>query len=324
MSFPLLDPGSESTDGCRVPVPDYQTLMLPTLERFADGNEHDGADIRAHITTQFALTDADLAEMLPSGTQRFFVDRVHWALWYLQRSGLTVRSRRGVHRITDRGRELLAKKPTRIDAAVLAQYPEYRALRGTPGARMPRSPQPVAKRTFLVETPDALLERAYAQHRTALEEDLLERLKAVTPLRFEAIVIELLVAMGYGGSFAEAAQRIGRTGDGGLDGIIKEDRLGLDVICVQAKRWKGTVGRPDVQAFAGSLQGVRARKGIFITTSSFSKEAVTYVNRIDTRIVLMDGPMLAKLLFEHDTGVTASKEQVYSVKRIDGDFFEED
>jgi restriction system protein len=173
-----------------------------------------------------------------------------------------------------------------------------------------------------LETPDALLARAYAEHRDALEDDLLQRLLAVSPSRFESIVIELLVAMGYGGSFADAAQRIGRTGDGGIDGIIKEDRLGLDAVYVQAKRWQANVGRPEIQKFAGSLQGVRAKKGIFITTSDFSRDAVDYVERIDTRIVLVDGGTLARYLFEFSVGVR--NEQVYAVKRLDEDFFEDD
>ncbi|MCK6536413.1 MAG: restriction endonuclease [Polyangiaceae bacterium] len=174
------------------------------------------------------------------------------------------------------------------------------------------------------EPPDALLARAYARHRRTVEEDLLTQLRAVSPERFESIVIEVLVAMGYGGSFAEAAERIGRSGDGGIDGLIKEDRLGLDVVCVQAKRWADTVGRPTVQAFAGSLQGARARKGILITTSKFSNEAIDFAERIDTRIVLINGQNLVRYMFEHEVGVTTLKDQVYAVKRIDEDFFEDD
>jgi restriction system protein len=219
-----------------------------------------------------------------------------------------------------------------VDLRFLAQFPEFRSLnRKAPKANessseveplvgADASPVPMAASTL--ETPDALLARAYAEHRETLEDDLLQRLLAVNPLRFESIVIELLVAMGYGGSFVDAAQRIGRTGDGGIDGIIKEDRLGLDAVYVQAKRWQANVGRPEIQKFAGSLQGARAKKGIFITTSDFSRDALDYVERIETRIVLVDGGTLARYLFEFGVGVR--DEQVYAVKRLDEDFFEDD
>lgn len=302
-------------------VPDYQSLMLPALRVFADGDDHSSEDVRSTIAKELKLTSSELDELLPSGTQPLFHNRVHWALWYLQKAGLTERVRRGTHRIAARGREILASNPKRIDLRLLDQFPEIRELRRRDnGAREGRE-EPVAAEN--VETPEAMLARAYAVHRRAIEDDVIARLHAVSPSRFEAIVIELLVAMGYGGSFSEAAERIGRSGDGGLDGVIKEDRLGLDVVCVQAKRWKDTVGRPSIQAFAGSLQGARARKGIFITTSKFSKEALEYAERIDTRIVLIDGITLARFMFEHDVGVNTAKEHVYAVKRIDEAFFEE-
>lgn len=315
-----------------MPVPDFQSLMLPVLQVFSDGGDHASREVRDRVAEKLHISDADLAELLPSGTQPAFHNRIHWALWYLQKCGLTERPRRGVHRITDRGREVLAKKPNRVDLRFLAQFPEFRSLnRKAPKSNESSSESeptldaetvhvPIAASTL--ETPDALLARAYAEHREALEDDLLQRLLAVNPRRFESIVIELLVAMGYGGSFADAAQRIGRTGDGGIDGIIKEDRLGLDAVYVQAKRWQGNVGRPDIQKFAGSLQGVRAKKGIFITTSGFSRDAVDYVERIETRIVLVDGDTLARYLFEFGVGVR--DEQVYAVKRLDEDFFEDD
>jgi len=309
-------------------VPDFQTLMLPVLEAFADGSEHTSREVRDHVAKVIHLSDADLEELLPSGTQPAFDNRIHWALWYLQRCGLTQRLRRGVQRITERGRQVLAKKPSRVDLKLLAQFPEFKTLqRRGAGSSQGSSADvdasaagPVAAATL--ETPDALLARAWAEHREALEDDLLQRLLGVSPRRFESIVIELLVAMGYGGSFADAAQRIGRSGDGGIDGIIKEDRLGLDTVYVQAKRWQGTVSRPEIQKFAGSLQGVRAKKGIFITTSEFSREAEEFARMIDTRIVLIDGRTLVRYLFEFDQGVR--KQGEYAVKKIDEEFFDDD
>jgi restriction system protein len=310
-----------------MPVPDFQTLMLPVLEVFADGEDHTSREVRDRVAEKLRISDADLAELLPSGTQPAFHNRIHWALWYLQRCGLTQRPRRGVHRITERGCEVLTKKPARIDLKFLAQFPEFRALKKVRSSESSSEsadadPLRVPIGGATLETPDALLARAYAEHREALEDDILERLLNVSPRRFESIVIELLVAMGYGGSFADAAQRIGRSGDGGIDGIIKEDRLGLDAVYVQAKRWQGNVGRPEIQKFAGSLQGVRAKKGIFITTSDFSRDAVDYAERIETRIVLVDGSTLARYLFEFGVGVR--DEHLYAVKRLDEDFFEDD
>lgn len=299
-------------------VPDFQSLLLPALEVLADGAEHASRDLRGVVAEKLSLSAADLSELLPSGTQPTFHNRIHWALWYLQRCGLTQRTRRGVHRITDKGRTVLAAKPDRID---LSQFPEWRELRGRGSDEQPAivgDPTEAPAR----ETPEALIERAYSEHRGAVVDDLLARLRAVSPRRFEQIVVKLLVAMGYGGSFADAAQAIGKPGDEGIDGRIKEDRLGLDVVYVQAKRWGATVGRPEIQKFAGSLQGARAKKGIFITTSEFSREAEEYVERIDTKIVLIDGETLCRYLFEFGVGVRT--DQTYSVKSIEGDFFDEE
>lgn len=303
-------------------VPDFQTLMLPVMEILADGVEHTSGDVRQNLASRLSLTDTDLAELLPSGTQPVFHNRSHWALWYLQKAGLIERLRRGVHRITDRGREVLKTKPKRIDLQLLDKFPEIRALRqrstdqGDAVEEAPADPN--------ADTPEAMLAKAYEQHRRAVEADILGRLHQVSPSRFEAIVIEVLVGMGYGGSIADAAQRIGRSGDGGLDGVIKEDPLGLDVVYVQAKRWEGSVGRPEIQKFAGSLQGARARKGIFIATSRFSREAIDYVDRIETRIVLIDGGTLARLMFDHGVGLTVAKEQTYAVKQIDDTFYDDE
>ena len=306
-------------------VPDFQTLMLPALEALVDGAEHTSSQVRERVAAKLKLTEDDLGELLPSGTQPAFNNRIHWALWYLQRCKVTERVRRGVQRITDRGRQALAKKPARIDLKFLSQYPEFKSLNRASGGTIDTSPDPSSSdrgATSSLETPDARVARAWDEHRAALEDEVLQRLLNVSPRRFEAIVIELLVAMGYGGSFADAAQRIGRSGDGGIDGIIKEDRLGLDAVYVQAKRWQNSVGRPDIQKFAGSLQGFRAKKGVFITTSEFSREAVDFADRIDTRVVLVDGATLARYLFEFNVGVRV--QQTYTVKRLDEEFFEDD
>lgn len=303
-------------------VPDYQTLMFPVLKVLEDGTAKPVRQIRDEVANLLHLGEEDLRALTPSGQKPLFHDRIAWALTYLSQAGLLARPKRGIYELTDRGADVLRRNPKRVDNTVLSQFREFRDFlaRSTLGAPTKRERKKAAED---VETPEESLEAAYRRLRGAIEAALLQQVKSASPEFFERLVVELLVKMGYGGSLRDAGQAIGRSGDGGIDGIIKEDRLGLDVILIQAKRWNDkVVGRPDVQAFAGSLEGVRARKGIFITTSSFSAEARDYVGRIDKRIVLIDGERLVSLMFDHGIGVTTTA--TYEVKRVDSDYFTEE
>jgi restriction system protein len=308
-----------------VTIPDYQTLMLPLLRLAADGADHKVRDAVEQLAVQFSLTADERSELLPSGTAPTFDNRVGWARTYLKQAGLLSSPKRGFFRIAEAGKTLLAKNPQRVDVQLLDQYAQFRAFRTR---RREGTTEPVPQQTALtVEvdlapdlTPEDQLASAYRRLRKDLEFDLLEQVKASSPAFFEQLVIDLLVAMGYGGSRQDAGRAIGKTGDGGIDGIIKEDKLGLDVIYVQAKRWDGTVGRPEVQKFAGALQGHRASKGVFITTSSYSREALDYVNLINTKIILISGEELTRMMVDHNVGV--STVGMYELKKIDADYFE--
>jgi restriction system protein len=305
-------------------VPDFQTLMLPVLKQLAAGGEQPPAKVREAVATALQLTPEDLGALLPSGRQTTFANRVAWALGYLKQAGLLESPRRGVYRLTDRGRTTLSDNVDRVDIQYLMRFPEFVAFR-TPGT--PTQPDVdltlgSAKSDASSLTPDEQMRVGYARLRESLAAQVLERVRQVTPKFFEELVVDLLVAMGYGGSREDAAAVVGRSGDEGIDGIIKEDRLGLDAIYVQAKRWKDSVGRPDIQRFAGALQGQRARKGVFITTSTYSADAKSYVTNLQTTIVLIDGKELAELMIDHGVGV--SEADVLKVLKLDEDYFAED
>jgi restriction system protein len=300
-------------------IPDYQTCMLDLLRLASDGAEHTLKDAVPALADIFDLTDAERTELLPSGQQAILNNRVAWAKTYLNKAGLLEAPRRGVFTITSRGKSVLAQNPPKIDLKLLERFPEFLAFKAkSRTVEEGDHAQPTAAAT--IETPLESLESAYAKIRGELKAELLDRLKAEIPAVFERVVIALLVKMGYGGSRADAAEAIGKSGDEGLDGLIKEDRLGLDIIYVQAKRWATTVGRPEIQEFAGALHGQHATKGIFITTSDFSRDANDYVSKIGSKIVLIDGSRLAELMIEF--GVAVATEATYTVKRIDNDFFE--
>jgi restriction system protein len=312
-----------------MPIPDYQTLMLPFLRIAGDGQEHRFRDAVESLAQEFSLTDAERNVMLPSGTAPLFDNRVGWARTYLKQAVLIESRKRGVFHISARGKELLAKNPPRIDNSTLEQYQEYlefKLRRGEPRdtskpeALNPQAPLVRITETPTDSTPEELFSQAYQRLRSNLESELLEQVKGSTPAFFERLVIDLLVSMGYGGSRRDAGRAIGKSGDGGIDGIIKEDKLGLDVIYIQAKRWEGTVGRPEIQKFAGALQGQRANKGVFITTSNFSREAEEYANIITSKIILINGEQLATLMVDHNVGV--SPISAFEIKRIDSDYFE--
>ncbi len=299
-------------------IPDYQSLMLPMLKLLADGRERSLADVIAQLEDQFRLTEEERKQLLPSGQKLTFHDRASWARTYLKHAGLVEVPHRGWIRITARGRDVLRENPERIDIKFLERYEEFRSFRlrrrenGTGGKE-----QPVEK-----GTPKELMDQAYEMWRRSLAADLLDQVKKVPPVLFEQIVVRLLANMGYGGSDKEAARAVGGSGDGGIDGVINEDPLGLDVIYVQAKRWDGPVGRPEVQKFAGALEGHRARKGVFVTTSTFTPDAVDYAQRLSSKIVLIDGQRLVDLMIEYDLGV--SPDTTYQLKKIDSDYFAAD
>jgi restriction system protein len=303
-----------------MPIPDYQTLMLPLLRFAGDGNDHTTREAVEVLATEFQLTPAERNELLPSGQQPIFSNRVGWANSYLKKAGLLESPRRGALRITARGKQVLGDNPARIDVKFLERFPEFIEFRdASRNNRETPTTESVAITTN--QTPEEALELAYQSLRHSLAQDILSRILSCSPTFFERLVVELLVKMGYGGSRRDAGERIGQSGDGGIDGIIKEDRLGLDTIYIQAKRWQGPVGRPEIQKFVGALQGQRAKKGVFITTSSYTTDAIEYASRIDTKVVLIDGQLLANLMIDFDVGVSVSAS--YIVKRIDSDYFEE-
>jgi restriction system protein len=305
-------------------VPDYQSVMLPLLQFAAkQATETSTGEAVEALSKELGLSEEDLKEMLPSGISSTFVNRVGWAQTYMKKAGLLEATRRGFYQITDRGRELLNKKPKTINVKLLKQYPEFLEFQQLKGTRSgDKAPDSKGASDISTATPSEALESAYENLRDELADELLARLKKVSPAFFERVVVELLVKMGYGGSRADAGKAIGRSGDGGIDGIIKEDKLGLDVVYIQAKRWDSNpVGRPDVMQFAGALQAQRANKGIFITTSRFTDDARRYVSQIGSKIVLIDGEHLTSLMIEHDVGV--STVSLYPVKKVDSDYFEE-
>ncbi|MBV8666302.1 MAG: restriction endonuclease [Burkholderiaceae bacterium] len=303
-------------------IPDYQSCMLPFLSFLSDGHEHTLREAEDKLATHFSLTSAERVKLLPSGQQGIFKNRIGWARTYLKKAGLIEATKRGVFKITQRGLQSIASKPSKIDVKYLEQFPEFIEFReSSKGAIHSVDAAPTAGVASGAITPEESIEATHQTLREQLAQELLARLLACSPSFFEQVVVELLVKMGYGGSRQDAGERLGQTGDGGVDGVIKEDRLGLDQIFIQAKRWQGNVGRPDIQKFVGALQGQRARKGIFITTSSYTAEAVDYASRIDTKVVLIDGTRLADLMIDFDVGVSISAS--YVVKRIDSDYFDE-
>lgn len=301
-------------------IPDYQTLMLPLLKVAGDEQEHSLREAVEALSSQFELTDQERQTLLSSGQQTVIANRVGWARTYMKKAGVLESTRRGYFRITPRGLEILRAGPSRVDDDYLNRFAEFAEFKkARPSKEVETSNVPASLPSE--RTPEEEIEDAYQRIRNSLATELLATVRASTPERFERLVVDLLVRMGYGGTRRDAGQALGKSGDGGIDGIIKEDRLGLDAIYIQAKRWADTngVGRPEIQKFAGALQGHRARKGVFITTSYFTKDAEDYVTRIDSKIVLIDGETLAQLMIDHGLGVAPVA--AYEVKRIDSDYF---
>jgi len=301
-------------------IPDYQTVMLPLLRFLRDGKEHKLGEVADSLADEFNLSAEERKQLLGSGRQTIIRNRAGWARTYLKKAGLISSTRRGYFCITERGQAVLASKPEHIDVKYLEQFPEFMAFRKLRHERPDKDALPLTVSSDA--TPEEALDSAYDRIRLDLEAELLDQVKSASPLFFERLVVELLVRMGYGGTLRDAGQAVGKSGDGGIDGIIKEDRLGLDVIYIQAKRWDSTVGRPEIQKFAGALQGHRASKGVFITTSSFTSDALEFASRIDSKIVLIDGEALAKYMIDHNVGVSVSRS--YEIKKIDYDYFSEE
>jgi restriction system protein len=301
-------------------VPDFQTVMLPLLLLMGDGAEHGLAEVFETLGDRLGLSPEDKKELLPSESDVKFDNRVRWAAFYLRKAGLLERTGRGKIRITERGQQVLKTKPGRIDVKFLKQFSEF--LEFQQGTKKADSEDVDTASEETQATPEETLEASYVNLRRTLAEELIDRVKKCPPKFFEKLVVDLLVSMGYGGSRKDAGQAVGQSGDDGIDGIIKEDKLGLDVVYLQAKRWEATVGRPVVQAFAGSLEGQRARKGVLITTSQFSQEAKEYVSRIEKKIILIGGEELAQLMIDHGIGVTEVR--TYSLRKMDLDYFGEE
>jgi restriction system protein len=299
-------------------IPDYQTLMTPVMQFIADEAEHSLRETINTMSDKFSLNDEERKELLPSGKQTVIANRVAWAVTYLRQARLLENTQRGIFKITPRGKKALADHPDRIDNGVLAQFKEFVEFK----ERNKKATPPKNGKTIEIQNernPEETLEAAHQELQEGLAAELLDTIKQCSPEFFEQLVVDVLIKMGYGGSRKEAGQAIGKSSDGGIDGIIKEDKLGLDIIYLQAKRWESTVGRPEIQKFAGALQGQRARKGIFITTSNYSKEALEFVKHIDNKIILIDGQQLAEIMITYNVGV--SVEATYEIKKIDSDYF---
>lgn len=311
-----------------MPIPDYQSLMLPVLRLAAEGEKR-VADVEDRIADDLGLTAEEREELLPSGRQRVLHNRIHWAKFYMSKAGLIASPARGRFVATDAGRALLAQNPERVDVKLLLKRPEFREFyksSNNAGADTDSSQGEIESRDLgsTSVTPEEQIEASYQAVVAALRADLLDRIGQNSPAFFEGLIVDLLVAMGYGGSHKSAAAQLGRSGDGGVDGVVNEDRLGLDRVYVQAKRYAATnsIGRPDVQAFVGSLVGLGATKGVFVTTSTFSPQARDFVKHLSQRVILIDGRQLADLMIEHGVGVRVSR--AIEFKRLDEDFFAEE
>lgn len=302
-------------------IPDYQSIMLPLLELVSDKREWVFRNVVEELSKKYSLTEEERKELLPSGQQPIFDNRVGWARTYMKKAGLIDSPKRGVLRISNKGLEVLQSKPDRINVKFLQKFPEFVEFQTL---KRDENEAIAVTDNDIEQTPEESLDISYQKIRKALAVELLNKVMSLTPSFFEKLVVELLVNMGYGGSIKDAGRAIGRSGDEGIDGTIKEDKLGLDVIYIQAKRWQSgnIVGRPELQKFVGALAGQGAKKGIFITTSSFTKEALDYSPKNETKIVLIDGERLAQLMIDYDLGVSLVNK--YEIKRIDNDYFGEE
>lgn len=303
-----------------MPIPDFQSLMLPLLKFTGDSQEHTMAEARDALAQKLSLSESETKELLPSGKQTIFGNRVAWSKVYLSQAGLLESPKRGVFKITTTGISVLKNPPEKITIKFLEQFEEFKEFRyERKGSKSEKTSDLHPEQS---NTPEEALEQAAESLKKELSQQLLKQIKQNSPEFFERLVVDLLVKMGYGGSIKDAGQAIGQSGDEGIDGIIKEDKLGLDLIYIQAKRWESSVGRPELQKFVGALHGKRARKGVFITTSYFSQQAMDYVNQVDPSIVLIDGERLVNLMLDHNLGVSVTN--TIEIKKLDSDYFIEE
>ena len=303
-------------------IPKYDEMYRAFLDCLADGQPHRSKEVKDTVAGVFSVSEKERAEMLPSGKQQLFDNRIGWTRTYLKKAGLVQSPSRGVYVITSAGKQVLNENPPHIDNLYLQRFESFRKFI-SPDDEDSGTPAPAEKVSG--KTPQDILDEAFQQINTTLADDLLSEIMKQPPAFFEHLVVKLLTRMGYGGSIENAGTVIGQTGDEGIDGIIREDKLGFSLIYIQAKRWDcdNTVGRPEIQKFVGALAGQGASKGLFITTAKFTKEARQYAeNQHTTKVVLVDGTTLAKLMIEYNLGV--STEATYEIKRIDSDFFAED
>jgi restriction system protein len=300
-------------------VPDFQQFMLPVLQVLGSGEVMKPRAVYCAAAKHFKLSEEEISELLPSGAQTKVVNRAGWALTYLKNAGLVDSPSRGLYQINEVGLGVLRSGPAHINLEFLRRFPKF--IEFQKRSRSADDTESVAADKLRPSdlTPEEELERGYAKFRSSLQQELLDRVRTMPPDAFERLVVQLMLKLGYGGTFKEAGKAIGKSGDGGIDGIIKEDMLGLDVIYLQAKRWEASVGRPTLQQFAGSLMGKRARKGVIITTSEFTREAEEYAESIDQKISLIDGELLTDLMIDHGLGVSETKS--YSIRKVDEDFF---
>jgi len=302
-------------------IPNYQVLMLPLLKAVKDQKEYKLNDIVDILANEFKLSEEERKELLPSGQSFLFGNRVGWARTYLKKAGLLDSPKRGYLIITQRGLDVLKQNPKEVNVALLQQFSEFLEFQSS--KRDDNITENTIVQSESIQTPEEILENSYQDIRKSLAQELLDKITKLSPTFFERLVVELLVKMGYGGSMKDAGKALGKSGDEGIDGTIKEDKLGLDIIYIQAKRWQpgNVVGRPEIHKFVGALAGQGAKKGIFITTSTFTKDALEFVPRNETKIVLIDGYLLAQLMIDYNLGVAT--QQVYEIKKIDSDYFEE-
>ena len=302
-------------------IPDYQSIMLPLLEFISDGKEYKMRNVTDELAIKFGVTEEEQKELLPSGVAPVFYNRTAWAKTYLKKAGLIDSPKQGIVVISKRGLDVLKKKPSSINVQFLKQFSEFVEFQTS---KREDEIETETSEEQSIQTPEESLETAYQKIRKSLASELINKVVELSPAFFEKLVVELLVKIGYGGSLKDAGKAMGKSGDEGIDGTIKEDKLGLDIIYIQAKRWKpgNVVGRPELQKFVGALAGQGAKKGIFITTSNFTKEAIEYTPRNETKIVLIDGHQLAQLMIDYNLGCTS--QQTYEVKKIDSDYFGEE
>tara|TARA_B110000003_G_C16509893_1_gene480771 strand:+ start:39 stop:944 length:906 start_codon:yes stop_codon:yes gene_type:complete len=300
-------------------IPDYESIMLPLLDLLSDNEVHTLNECHNKLAIHFNLTDEEIRQLLPSGKQPTFRNRLGWARTYMQKAGLVESPKRANYKITDRGLAIMSKNLNKIDGSVLKEFPEFIDFQSKKNPNL----SPIANTNLTQkDSPEEEIEYAYEKLKNDTGIELLNTIKSCSPDFFERLVIDLLISMGYGGSRKDAGEAMGKSGDGGIDGIIKEDKLGLDVIYLQAKRWENTVPIKEIRDFTGALASKKARKGIFITTSNFPKSAYEFITQVDYKIILIDGELLTELMFEYNLGVTV--ENTYTVKSIDSDYFVED